>query len=515
MNGMTRRKFVGTVAALSGSAAAGSGIALADTRDELAFKPAIELADLIRSGKISSVELTQFYIDRIERYDEKINAVVVRDFERALEAAKAADQALAGGNVNGPLHGLPMTIKESFDIAGLPSSWGIPPFKANIAKQDSHVVERFRSAGAHFLGKTNVPLALGDWQTYNDIYGLTGNPWDLTRTPGGSSGGSAAALAAGLTGLESGSDIGGSIRNPAHYCGVYGHKPTWGVIPGRGHALPGLEVEPDLAVVGPMARSAEDLAMGLELTAAPSQLNGPGWQLALPQPRAKSLKNFRIAVWATDDLAASSNAVRNRVATLAENLARLGATVSDSARPAFSAKEAHATYTALLNAFLAAVGAEADYEEALTRFSKYNKDDTSWEAFEARTQVLSHREWMHYHNARTRMRGQWQDFFKDWDIVLCPIGISTAFPHDHSPQYARQLLVDGKKVPYWDQLFWAGLANMPYLPSTVFPTGPAEDGLPIGLQAIGGEYQDRTTIEFARLMGQAFGGFQAPPAYAG
>lgn len=515
MNEMSRRRFVGAIAALGGGAAVGTRVALAGTTDGLAFKSAIELADLVRSGKISSVELTQFYIDRIERFDEKINAVVVRDFERALAAAKAADQALASGNVSGPLHGLPMTIKESFDIAGLPSSWGIPPFRDNIAKRDSHVVEQFKAAGAHFLGKTNVPLALGDWQSYNDIYGITGNPWDLTRTPGGSSGGSAAALAAGMTALESGSDIGGSIRNPAHYCGVYGHKPTWGVVPGRGHALPGLEAEPDLAVVGPMARSAEDLALGLELTAAPSRLNGPGWDLALPAPRAKSLKDYRVAVWATDQMSESSEAVRNRVATLAENLARLGASVSDSARPAFSAKQAHETYTALLNAFLAAVGAEADYEEAQARAAKYKKDDASWEAFEARTQVLSHREWMNYHNVRTRMRRQWQDFFEDWDIVLCPIGISTAFPHDHSPQYARQLLVDGKKVPYWDQLFWAGLANMPYLPSTVFPTGPAEDGLPVGLQAIGAEYQDRTTIEFAKLMAREFGGFQPPPAYAG
>src|SRR5262245_3274794 len=206
---------------------------------DVAFRPAVDLARMLRSKEIGSLELTEHYIARIERLDREINAVVVRDFERARAAARAADARLAAGETAGPLHGVPMTIKDSYDVRGLPTTWGIPLFKDNVASRDAEVVARLKRAGAVFLGKTNVPFSLGDFQSYNEIYGVTRNPWDLGRTPGGSSGGSAAALAAGLTGLECGSDIGGSIRNPAHYCGVYGHKPTWGIVPPQGHALPG------------------------------------------------------------------------------------------------------------------------------------------------------------------------------------------------------------------------------------------------------------------------------------
>lgn len=235
----------------------------------LAFSSATELARLIRQKRISSVELTQHYIERIERFDGALNAIVVRDFERALDAARLSDDSLARGNPLGSLHGVPMTIKESFDISGWATTWGMPAQRNNIARDDAMVVGHLKSAGAHFMGKTNVPLSLGDWQSFNDLYGTTHNPWDTARSPGGSSGGSAAALAAGLTGLELGSDIGGSIRNPAHFCGVYGHKPTYGIIPTSGHNPPGVLSAPDLNVVGPMARSAEDLQLALDVVAAP------------------------------------------------------------------------------------------------------------------------------------------------------------------------------------------------------------------------------------------------------
>ena len=257
----------------------------------LAFESATELAARIRQRTLGSRELTEYFIDRIQRFDradKPINAVVVADFERALAAADAADRALADGCDPEPLHGVPMTIKESYDIAGLPTTWGLPPLRGNVAGSDAAVVKRLRAAGAHFLGKTNVPPMLGDFQANNEIYGRTGNPWDLGRTPGGSSGGSAAALAAGLTALECGSDIGGSVRNPAHYCGVYGHKPTWGVVPATGHALPGMVAPPDLAVMGPLARSADDLALALAVIGAPEPLDAPGWRLDLPRPAAKA-----------------------------------------------------------------------------------------------------------------------------------------------------------------------------------------------------------------------------------
>lgn len=499
---------------LLGTAGLGLGLrSAAASSDTPGFRSAVDLAGMIRRKEISSVELTQYFIDRIERFDGALNAVVVRDFDRALEAAQRADQALAGGKVMGPLHGLPMTIKESFDIEGLPSTWGIPFFSDNIARKDSDVVQRFKAAGAHFMGKTNVPLALGDFQSYNEIYGTTRNPWNPERTPGGSSGGTAATLAAGMTALDSGSDIGGSIRNPAHYCGVYGHKPTWQVVSPAGHALPGTVAPPDLAVVGPMARSAEDLALAMDLVAGPGQLDAPGWQLRLPPPRKKALADYRVAVWATHDLAPPSSAIAKRIAGVADVIAQSGATVTTTARPAFDATESHATYTTLLGAFLGSRQTDEQYQATRDFVASLNDDDRSFDAVWARTNVLNHRDWVEAHNARYRIRAHWKAFFQDWDILICPIMVSTAFAHDQSPAEGRTLIVDGKEVGYWDQLFWAGLATLPFLPSTVFPTGPGDDGLPIGLQAIGAEYDDRTTIDFARLLARELGGFRAPGGF--
>jgi amidase len=289
---------------------------------ELAFSSAGELAQRIRDKEMSSVELTDYYIDRIERADAK----------------------LVAGEATGPLHGVPMTIKESYDVEGLPTTWGIPLFKDNIATKDAQSVQAYRGAGAVFLGKTNVPINLADFQSYNAIYGTTRNPWDLDRVPGGSSGGSAAALAAGLTGLESGSDIGGSIRNPAHFCGVYGHKPTWGIVPPQGQALPMMVAGPDIAVCGPLARSAEDLDLAMGLLAGAEPLARRGWQLTLPRPAKASLREFKVAIWPTDDLAPVAQEVADRAVHIGETLAKLGATVSDTARPEVAMKLSHVTW---------------------------------------------------------------------------------------------------------------------------------------------------------------------------
>ena len=226
-------------------------------RSEWDYRTTKELVEALQSRKFSAVELADHVIARIGALDPRLNAVVVRDFDRARDAAKAADASLARGDRR-PLLGIPMAVKESLNIAGLPTTWGIPKFKNWTPEEDAVTVARVKAAGAVVLGKTNVPIFLGDWQSYNEIYGTTNNPWDLGRTPGGSSGGSAAALAAGFGSLSLGSDIGGSLRAPAHYCGVYAHKPTWGLVPVRGHTPPGtppLSREIDLAVVGPMAQA--------------------------------------------------------------------------------------------------------------------------------------------------------------------------------------------------------------------------------------------------------------------
>ncbi|HBK46312.1 MAG TPA: amidase [Xanthomonadaceae bacterium] len=480
---------------------------------ELAFSSATELAQLIQRKQISSLELTRYYIERIERFDEALNAVVVRDFERALEAAKLADASLARGHRSGPLHGVPMTIKETFDVSGLPTTWGVPEHRDHLARNDATVVERLKAAGAHVMGKTNVPLRLGDWQSYNDIYGTTRNPWDTERSPGGSSGGSAAALAAGLTGLEFASDIGGSIRNPSHFCGVYGHKPTYGIVPTHGHSPPGVVSAPDLNVVGPMARSGEDLELALEVVAGPDRFRSPGWRLALPPPKARTLRGLRVAIWPKEDSVPTSAEISDRVQAVGDVLARAGAVVSDLARPHISPRDAYNTYLSLLGSTGLANLPDAYYAGTQRAAAALEANDASPLAVLTRARVLDHRSWSDHDEARTQYRLRWRAFFDDWDVVICPISATTAYAHDHRPKLERVLAVDTAMTSHYEHYFWVGLATVAYLPSTAFPSGLSRDGLPIGLQIIGPEYGDRTTIEVARLIAQELGGFRTPTGF--
>ena len=325
--------------------------------------PAYELANKIKNKEISSLELTQHFIDRIEKYDDKINAVVVRTFDDAIEAAKKADEAISKQDSLGPLHGIPMTIKESYNIQGQCTSWGIPDYKGNIAKEDGLAVKRLKKAGAHFLGKTNVPMNLADFQSYNDIYGITGNPWDLKKTPGGSSGGSAAALAAGFCSLEAGSDIGGSIRNPAHYCGVFGHKPSHGIIPSSGHELIPNVPEPDLSVCGPLARSAKDLEIALDVMAGPMERRSKGWQLNLAECNKTSLKDFKVAIWSNDELAPVSKEIAQRCEEVGNQLNSVGTTVSFVAKPEHDFMKAEINYQLLLQSVMQSGLPEDEYQK--------------------------------------------------------------------------------------------------------------------------------------------------------
>ncbi len=479
----------------------------------LAFESATELLRRLESKSISSRELTEYYIGRIEKHDPAINAVVVRDFERALVAADRADEERARGEVRGLLHGLPVSIKESYDLEGTPTTWGIPAFEKNVATSDAQTVSRMKAAGAHYLGKTNVPLSLADFQSYNDIYGTTRNPWNPERTPGGSSGGSAAALAAGLTALENGSDIGGSIRNPAHFCGVYGHKPTWGVVPDQGHALPGMSAPPDIAVCGPLARSAEDLALSMSVVSGADPFRARGWRLDLPGPEKRSLSEFRVAVWPTDAAAPVATEVADRVQDLGDRLAKLGAHVSDTARPEIDLDASHETYLYMLNGVMSAGMPDDVYANLVAAEAALDPEDRSTTATTLRATVARARDWTRQDHARARLRLAWRAFFDDWDILLCPTTATPAFPLDESEMNGRRLDVDGEAQPYFQQLFWAGLTTVSYLPSTVFPTGPSREGLPIGVQAVGAEFDDYRTIDFARLMGAEFGGFTPPPGF--
>jgi amidase len=447
----------------------------------LCFESALQIAARIRRREIGAVECLDAFRARVERFNPALNAIVVLDWERAYERARRADEALARAQPCGPLHGVPMTIKESFDVAGLATTWGDRTLRS-IAERDDRVVERLQAAGAILFGKTNVPFRLLDFQSYNDIYGVTCNPWDRTRSPGGSSGGAAAALAAGLTALEVGSDIGGSIRNPAHYSGVFGHKPTYNLIGSDCLALPPAVAPLDLAVAGPLARSAEDLDLSVRLLKGPGRLDH-AVRVELHAPQLK-LQDYRVVVWPSDSQSPVQGQIADRCQSIADRLAALGVQVSDRARPAFEAAHAAAVYRKLLNAATV-------------------PDNT-----------LSHSEWLQLDEQRTRLRLQWREFFRDWDIVLCPIAATTAFEHDHSAYRGRKLRVDGAQLPYFQQLFWAGLAACSYLPATVFPTGPGVDALPIGLQAIGDAYEDLKTIQFARLVASELGGFRPPPGYS-
>ena len=285
---------------------------------ELHFRTATELANMIRSKKISCVELLEYFLRRCDKYNSQINAIINYKREAALQRASRADEAMSRGVSWGPLHGVPMTIKECFDWEGTPTTWGVPKLRDNIAVKNSVVVQRMLDAGVVLFGKTNVPFMLGDWETFNQIYGTTNNPWDLTRVPGGSSGGSASALAAGLTALEAGSDIGASIRNPAHSCGVFGHKTTWGIVPTRGQSLPGMLSHSDISVVGPLARGADNLSVALQVMAGPDELESDGYKLGLLKPFKKKLSEFRVAVMVTNNICPIDDEYADKIQMIAD-----------------------------------------------------------------------------------------------------------------------------------------------------------------------------------------------------
>jgi amidase len=486
-------------------------------KSQWGFKTATELSAALKAKKISATELAQDTIARIERHDAKVNAVCVRDFERGLKAAKDADAALARGETK-PLLGIPMTVKESYNVAGLPTTFGFPPQKDFRPTEDALSIARVKDAGGVILAKTNVPVALADWQSYNEIYGTTNNPFNLGRTPGGSSGGSSAALAAGYGALSLGSDIGGSLRVPAFHCGVYAHKPTYNLCPNRGHVAPPLPPLPfnrDLSVIGPMARSATDLAVLLDVMAGPDPIeDGVGYKLALPPARHATLKDFRVLLIDSDPVIPSNKEVRAALNDLASKLTKAGVNVTRESPllPDFAASSR--LYMRILLSFLAASFAPEIYEGAKQLAAQLDPKNMSLGAERLRGIALSHRDWVIADGGRTRLRAQWRELFKTFDAVICPIMPTPAYPHDHSePQEARTIDIDGKKYPYSDQLAWPGIATLPGLPSTAIPVTMSSDGLPIGVQIVGPWLEDRTPLKLAELIEREFGGFVPPPGF--
>ena len=482
-----------------------------------AFASATELARRIRAGELGSEELVDHYLARIEAHDPRIGAVVTLDADRARQRAREADRARARGELRGPLHGVPITVKDTLETAGLRTTAGHPPLAEHVPAETAPAVARLLAAGAILLGKTNTPALAGDWQTHNAIFGTTRNPWDPTRTPGGSSGGSAAALAAGLSALELGSDIGGSIRVPASWCGVYGHKPTHGIVPHRGHipGPPGTLSEPDLSVVGPLARSAEDLALALDLLAGPLPDRAVAWRLELPPPRARDLRELRIAAWIHDPEFEPDPGVALVLEEALDALRREGARIDPGARPVPRVRDALEVYERVLWPVFLAGYPEHTWRALEAVASRSDPGDRSPLAVMARCGTVSHREWLAAHEARERLRARLRAFFADFDVLLLPVCQVPAIPLDPSePQTARTIRVAGAERPYADLFAWIALATACHLPATVVPAGRSPEGLPVGLQVVGPFLEDRTPLAFAAAFARLRGGFSPPPAFA-
>ena len=479
-----------------------------------AFKSAKALAADARARKTGCLELLELYLDRMRRHNPIINAIITTDVDAARKRASAADKALAKGEIWGPLHGVPVTIKESFDVVGMPTTWGLPELKDNFPKRNAIAVDRLLNAGAVLFGKTNVPTMLADWQTFNDVYGTTNNPWDVGRVPGGSSGGAAAALAAGLTGLDIGSDIGASIRDPAHYCGVYGHKPTFGICAANGQALPGVVAAQDITVIGPLARSANDLEVALKIVGGPDHIDGRGWRLALPGTAKKSLREFKVAVMLSAKTAEVDRSVQDRIHAIGEFLAKQKVKVSETARPEIDTAEAHHVFIQLVRSATSRGQTDEMFARNLAAAGNLSTDDQSYRAWMLKGNTMFHRDWLQWNELRHRMRLKWHAFFQQYDLLLCPAGATAAFPHDQKGErWERMVTVNGKPQPSTTQMFWAGFSGMAYLPSTVAPAGLTPEGLPVGVQIIGPQYADFTCIRFAQLLEREYQAFVAPPGY--
>ena len=475
---------------------------------------ALQQAQAIADKEISAEELVQSHFDRIDRINPAVNAIIWEDRDNALAEAKACDAEIAASARRGPLQGLPMTVKESYDIKGAPSTWGNPDWRDRIAETDSDAVARLRQAGAIVFGKTNVPLMLADWQSFNDVYGTTNNPWDTGRTPGGSSGGAAAALATGMTALEIGSDIGSSIRNPAHYCGVFGLKPTWNVVSAAGHAIPGALVDTDIAVCGPMARSAADLSVNFDVIAGPNAFERSAWAWAGSADSRKSLSDFRIGLKLNDPACPVDDAYQAVLQDFADRLARAGATVIEQ-EPDLDTEAHFTNYLRLLGAAQAMRATEAEIEALAADVAGA---DDPWIARIMGKRVagiaMTHREWLNDDNERRHSRRKFDAFFEDFDVLLAPVCASAAFPHDQEgPRYRRKLRINGTDYPENIQLFWSGYSGVVGLPSVVGPAGSV-GRLPVGYQAITGHGTDHTALAFAEAVEREIIGFTPPPDFA-
>ena len=476
------------------------------------FDSAHEILEKIKQREVSSLEVLESFLAQVEKVNPTINAVVALDIERAKEKAKEADNKINLKSKLGPLHGLPMTIKDAFEVEGIVSTGGNPAWKDNIPKRNAEAVQRLVDAGAIIFGKTNVPFLSSDLQSFNKIYGTTNNPWDLERTPGGSSGGSAAALAAGMTPLELGSDIGGSIRVPAHFCGLYGHKPSYNIISEVGHMPPppgSILTGNGLSVAGPLARSPEDLEIALDVLVSAQEQDSQAWKIKLPKARTKKIKELKIAVWPDEPYAEADDEITNLIKDTAEDLKRAGAKVETVDLP-ISFEEIDKIYSLLLNPLMLAGSPKETFETLAKLNESLDPNDVSELAKVARGSVLKHADWVLVNAMRQNMRQKWREFFNKFDVILCPTCITPAFKHNHNPVHERKLTINGKDDEYLRATLWAGPAVSAGLPSTNVPIGMSSNNLPISMQITGPYLEDKTCLEVAKVVRNIRGGFKIP-----
>lgn len=486
----------------------------------LHYRSATDLVNDLKDGKLTSVEVTRAFLERIHHHNGSINAVVTLDEQAALDKAGKADELLARGGPTGPLHGLPLTVKDTWEVAGMTCTAGAPALKDYIPGHHADVVQRLEDAGAIILGKTNVPLYATDLQSYNRLFGVTNNPHNPAHTPGGSSGGAAAALAAGMTPLEVGSDLAGSIRTPAHFCGIFGHKPSRALVSFRGHipGPPGTQSRPDLAEGGPLARSARDLELLLKVIAGPAEPERNSWQLAMAPATMSSLAQARVGLWLGDPLCPVDDELVSAYGQLGRNLEGQGALVAEARHTLLNLEHILPAYFNLLGSLLS-----TSMKPAQRRQMKWIARLEKWlHLFGPVTAFIGEYgrgvnqpvyQWMAWNETREKMRAEITSLFDEFDVLLTPISPTTAIPHDHSqPIFKRRITVAGQPRAYMDQFCWIALATLLGLPATSVPIGRTEAGLPFGIQVIGAPGMDLTTIRFAELLEAAgFAGFMAPP----
>lgn len=481
------------------------------------FASAGEMLRALRRRAVSAVELLDAHLARIDRHNPALNAIVTPNFDEARAAAADADRARARGE-DRPLLGLPLTIKDCIDVAGLPGTAGVLDYADRRPAADARVVARLRAAGATLIGKTNVSPMAEDWQADNPVFGRTNNPWDLGRTPGGSTGGGAAALAAGLTPLEFGSDIGGSVRVPAAFCGVYGHRPSETAVPRSGHFPGSPRPNPATAmgVQGPLARSAADLTLALDTIAGPEAGEDAGWRLTLPPARHDRLADYRVAVMPPLPWLPVDDAILAAQEHLVAALGRAGARVGVAQPETFGdLRRHHALYLSLLgvmNSF------GTPQEDRRRNLAEAERTADEFALASAHGALATAERYIGWHEEREGFRAAFRDFFGRWDILLCPVTLTAAFPHIpiDIPNNERPFFVNGEPVLYGLQLVYPAVATLSGQPATAFPVGLSHAGMPLGLQAIGPYLEDPTTIGFAALVADesGFGGYRIPPGYA-